>query len=200
MLNILSGEMFHQQKWAPCSISTTNINTVAPSDNVSIADSVLNIRQYSHPYIHWDICSYALAQACWTRNKSDYWVHGVMFNNKMYYLPRSMCVALAIKRNEWKAPEGRSKFWCVVILSTLWQHTARQGCKTSSNGLLNIRLLHSCTPWQPYINSRPHAKVREPLRVWGIASGETQIPSRGSVWGWISMWACVFNGEINCML
>lgn len=143
---------------------------------MSIADSVLNIRQNSPPYIRWDICSYALAQACWTRNKSDYWVHGVMFNNKMYYLPRSMCVALAIKRNEWKAPEGRSKFWCVVILSTLWQHTARQGCKTSSNRLLNIRLLHSYTPWQPYINSRPHAKVREPLRVWGIASGETPPP------------------------
>lgn len=125
---------------------------------------VLSVRQNTFLYVYWDICSCAFAQTCWTRNKSDYWVHGVMFNNKMYYLPRSMCVALAIKCNEWKALEGRRKFWCVAILSTLWQHTACQGCKTSSNRLLNIRLLHSYTLWWPYIKSGPHAKVCEPAK------------------------------------
>lgn len=153
---------------------------------------MFTIRQNTFFYIYWDICSCALAQICWTRNKSDYRVHGVMFNNKMYYLPRSMCVALAIKRNEWKALEGRSKFWCVVILSTLWQHTARWGCKTSSNRLLNIHLLHSYTPRQPYIMSRPHAKVCELLSVWRIACSEARTPSRGPVLGCICMWARVF--------
>lgn len=38
-------------------------------------------------------------------------VHGsVMSNNKKYYLPRSMCVAVAIKYNERKVLEARSKF------------------------------------------------------------------------------------------
>lgn len=133
---------------------------ISPSDNVYAVDIImLNIRQNKPLYVYWDICSYALAQTCWTRNKSDYWVHGVMFNNKMYYLPRSMRVAFAIKCNEWKALEGRSKFWRVVILSTLWQHIARQGCKTSCNMVLNIRLLHSCTPGRLYIRSGPNAKV-----------------------------------------
>lgn len=100
-------------------------------------------------------------QTCWTGNKSDHGVRGVMFNNKKYYLPRSMYVAIAIKYNEWKGLETCSKFWCAVILNTLWQHTARQGCKTSSNRLLNIRLLHSCTPWVPYIKAAPqHAKAK----------------------------------------
>lgn len=95
----------------------------------------------------------------WTGNKSDYGVRGVMFNNKKYYLPRSMCVAVAIKYNEWKVLGARSKFWCVVILNTLWQHTACQGCKTSSNRLLNILPLNSYTPWLPYIKPGPqHAK------------------------------------------
>lgn len=163
---------------------------------------MLNIRQNTLFLISRDICSYALAQTCWTRNKSDYRVHRVMFNNKMYYLPRSMWVALAIKRNEWKALEGRSKFWCVVISSTLWQHTARQGCKTSSNRLLNIRLLHSYTPRQPYIKPGLHAKVCEPLSVWRIACGEARTPSRGLVWGWMPMWVCVcvYVGGINCVL
>lgn len=142
-----------------------DVNDILPSDNMCTADIVmLNVRQNPFLYVYWDICSHALAQTCWTRNKSDYWVHGVMFNNKMYYLPRSMCVAFAIKCNERKALEGRSKFWCVVILSTLWQHTARQGCKTSSNRLLNIRLLHSYTPPRPYVKSGPHAKVCEPAK------------------------------------
>lgn len=132
---------------------------------MSAVDIIMfNMRQNTLLCVFWDICSYALAQTCWTRNKSDYWVHGVMFNNKMYYLPRSMRAALAIKCNDRKALEGRSKFWCVVILSTLWQHTACQGCKTSSNRLLNIRLLHSYTPWRPYITSGPHAKVYEPAK------------------------------------
>lgn len=72
-----------------------------------------------------------------------------------------MCVAIAIKYNEWKVLGACSKFWCVVILNTLWQHTARQGCKTSSNRLLNIRPPHSYTPWLPYIKPRPlHAKAK----------------------------------------
>lgn len=137
---------------------TTNANTVPRSDKVFFADIiVVNIRLNSSLYVYSDICSCASAHSRWTRNKSDYGVHGVMFNNKKNYLPRSMCVALAIKCNEWKVLEGCSKFWCVVILNTLWQHTACQGCKTSSNRLLNIRLLHSYTPWLPYIKSGPTA-------------------------------------------
>lgn len=72
-----------------------------------------------------------------------------------------MCVAVAIKYNEWKVLEARSKFWCVVILNTLWQHTACQGCKTSSNRLLNIRPLHPYSPWLPYIKpGLQHAKAK----------------------------------------
>lgn len=72
-----------------------------------------------------------------------------------------MCVAIAIKYNEWKVLEVCSKFWCVVILNTLSQHTACQGCKTSSNRLLNILPLHSYTPWLPYIKPGPqHAKAK----------------------------------------
>lgn len=115
---------------------TTNVNTTYRSDKVFFTDVIaLNIRLNSLLYVFSDICSYASAHKCRTRNKSDYGVHGVMFNNKKYYLPRSICVAVAIKCNEWKVLEGCSKFWCVVILNTLWQHTARQGCKTSSNRL-----------------------------------------------------------------
>lgn len=113
-----------------------------------------------------------------------------MFNNKKYYLPRSMCVAIAIKYNEWKVLEACSKFWCVVILNTLWQHTACQGCKTSSNRLLNIRSLHSYTPWLPYIKPGPqHAKakcVRDYMARSKI--GQHYIFIRGE---WASVWVCV---------
>lgn len=118
----------------------TNVDTISFSDKVFFMDVIMpSIERNSLLYICSDICSYASAQTCWTGNKSDYGVRGVMFNNKKYYLPRSMCVAIAIKYNELKVLEACSKFWCVVILNTLWQHTACQGCKTSSNRLLNIR-------------------------------------------------------------
>lgn len=141
---------------------TTHVDTISFADRVFFMDIITSsIGQNSLFYICSDIPSYACAQTSWTGNKSDYGVRGVMFNNKKYYLPRSMCVAIAIKYNEWKVLEACSKFWCVVILNTLWQHTACQGCKTSSNRLLNIRLLHSYTPWLPYIKPGPqHAKAK----------------------------------------
>lgn len=86
----------------------------------------------------------ATVQTRRTGNKSDYTVRGVMFNNnnnnkKKYYLPWSMCAAATIKYNKRKVLGDCSKFWCVAILNTLWQHTACRGSKTSPNRVLNIR-------------------------------------------------------------
>lgn len=141
---------------------TANGDTISLSVKMFFVDIITSSAGQNYLlYICSDICSYASVQTCWTGNKSDCGVRGVMFNNKKYYLPRSMYVAIAIKYNEWKRLEACSKLWCVLILNTLWQHSARQGCKTSSNRLLNIRLLHPCTPWVPYIKPVPqHAKAK----------------------------------------
>lgn len=141
---------------------TTNVDTISLSVKMFFVDIITSSAGQNYLlYICSDICSYASVQTRWTGNKSDCGVCGVMFNNKKYYLPRSMYVAIAIKYNERIELEACSKFWCVVILNTLWQHTARQGCKTSSSRLLNIRVLHSCAPWVPYIKLAPqHAKAK----------------------------------------
>lgn len=90
---------------------TTHVDTISFADRVFFMDIITSsIGQNSLFYICSDIPSYACAQTSWTGNKSDYGVRGVMFNNKKYYLPRSMCVAIAIKYNEWKVLEACSKF------------------------------------------------------------------------------------------
>lgn len=156
------------------------IDTISCSDGLFYRDIITwTRRQDPLLSIHKDIYSHTTVQTCWTGNKSDYRACGVMFNNKKYYLPWSMCVAVTIKYNKWKVLEDCSKFWCVAILSTLWQRSTRQGSKTSSNRLLNIRPQHSCTPWLLYIK----------LQAVGRNS------ARGITWHKIGQWCIFISGE-----
>ena len=102
--------LYHQEKVRCFFFSgTTNVDTISFIDKVFYGYYHVKYRA-EFSLLCSDIPSYASAQTCRTGNKSDYGVRGVMFNNKKYYLPRSMCVAIAIKYNEWKVLEACSKF------------------------------------------------------------------------------------------
>lgn len=168
------GQMYFSQ-------TQKTIDTISCSDGLFFRDIVTWTRQQAPLLsIHKDIYSHTTVQTCWTGNKSDRSACGVMFNNKKYYLPWSMCVAVTIKYNKWKVLEDCSKFWCVAILSTLWQRATRQGSKTSSNRLLNIRPQHSCTPWLLYIK---------------LQAVRRRNSARGITWHKIGQWCIFISGE-----
>ena len=130
---------------------STDADVILVTDTSLIWDRVESSR-FLHP--GYDICSYASPLTSRTGNKSFYGAPDVIFNNKKYYLPGSMCVTMAIKHNEWKVLEACSKFWCVVILNTLWQHSACRSSKISHNTVLNIQHSLSNSAWSLYINIR----------------------------------------------
>ena len=73
-----------------------------------VVDMIASRALFLHP--GYDICSCASPLTRRTGNKSCYCAPDVIFNNKKYYLPGSMCVTMAIKHNEWKVLEACSKF------------------------------------------------------------------------------------------